>query len=128
MGKFDYDFRAVNPVSYELELCFVSRGRMFDMILKASLRRLRRRGVVVSEGKVKEVSRIDIPGQYLNFVGMAAKGLAGQVFLEVGKDGVKVLSDKVRDCFFVHVGKNWVVHVVYVGEYGMKNIEGGRPK
>lgn len=114
--KWDYDFKAVNPVDYELMLTLRIDNRMMEYIFQKSIEKLNKEHKGIS---FKAVKKFRVPDQYMNLIRTAAHKMVQEVDKIIKHDGVRIFTDFVQ---FAEYEKDiekdwWIVHISVTGQY-----------
>lgn len=111
---WDWDFKAVNPTDYTVEVNLEISGELF---YNAFYKAKKRYKVENPMANLDNVYEFEAPRQYLNVLNAGTKKLLKQCFYEVGQGGLKILNVKLDRAVYKKVGEKWRVFLYYYGNY-----------
>lgn len=114
--KWDYDFKAINPIDYELMLVLRIDNRMMEYIFQKSIQKLTKEHEGVS---FKAVKKFRVPEQYMNLIKTAAQKMVHEVDKITKHDRVRILTHFVQYAEY-EKDKNedyWIVRILVHGQY-----------
>lgn len=115
-----WDFEQVDHSEYKVVVTGDVKSKLMSLLFRrAKGAKEKQIGRRIGKG-LDDVSRFDIPSEYLRLIDVAVSSWKKQVFEDVRRDGIHVLTDRVVGCGFVRDGKVWVVRVVLVGDFADK--------
>jgi len=115
--KIDWNFKAINPVDYELTIeCIVSNKMMFYIFMKSKEKISRTKNISV-RGDINSISAFDIPPSYHNLLKTILKKVTRDVVETIKKDGIVTISLYMKSGQFVRDDKEWKVKIIFKGQY-----------
>lgn len=112
----EYGFQLVTPYEYELKLQYRADNAMLKHVFKPAVKKLRKKGID-TDGDVDKIDRFEIDERFHPLLRTNVRRHVRQVEKEVGRDGIKVLSDRVVKAVFTRSGSAWLIDVVMRGDY-----------
>lgn len=125
MVRCPYDFKAINPTDYELEIMLTStaHNRMIRSVIEKTvkeLQRLDKDGTATSKwelGEEKDIPESAFPKiKMMVFTGIH-KNLI-DIKRQIGVDGVRMLSKELYKCTFIKTGREeYAARIIITGSY-----------
>lgn len=125
--KSDYDFRALNPVDYELEIVLPGiDNRMmklvFDKTVKIIKKKMTEKDPTAKIPSWDSIERFDIPEEHMDKYRKLLLTCVQKQLLDIkeqiGRDGVSMVTHDAKKCTFEKNSKHsWSVRVIIGGQY-----------
>lgn len=122
-NTFTYRIDCPTPQDYELTLLLSSNTELMNYIFEKAKKRLKnKKGIDIKDHKPEEIGAFEVPEQYYNFLKVSIRGIFNEACKIFKKDGVILLSRKIKTVNFVfnEEAKVWKIEFKLVGIYTKK--------
>lgn len=113
----DYEFKQTDVDSFELLVTAQPKGSTMTMVINQAHKAWKMKtGGRLQEGRVEELlNKHILPSQYNNLVCTMFKPILKLVYAELGKDGVAVLREQVKEVKYYKKENIWFLDVSFTG-------------
>lgn len=116
-NNIEYDFDAVNPTDYRLELKQKIESRLMNFLYQKSKKALMRTGKVVN-GNPDKVEQFELPQHFLKLLKTMLNKPIRDIEKQLKQDKIELLTLNIEKSYFKRdKSRDWINFVILKGNY-----------
>lgn len=114
-----YEFEALNPIDYRIEIKQPIESRMLNFLFQQSRIALRKRGIILNKTP-EDINEFDLPDKFLNLLRTLISKTLKDIERQVKRDNIELITLVITRSYFIKQNNDWLNTIVVNGTYADK--------